>query len=115
MRFYITAAGETPEQGIELPDVETALLQTADAALAIARDLLDSSSTDVSLEVSSDQGRVGRPSHRISADQTRLTHAVFENCARRSLAYSSMTWRASSNPPPIAVLILSRHARPYHA
>jgi len=43
MRFYITAAGETPEQGIELPDVETALLQTADAALAIARDPLDSS------------------------------------------------------------------------
>src|SRR3569623_926075 len=26
-----------------------------------------------------------------------------------------MTWRASSNPPPIAVLILSRHASPYHA
>ncbi|MGJ5203005.1 hypothetical protein [Bradyrhizobium sp. HKCCYLR20261] len=49
-----------PGDAVELPDVETALRETADTALAIARDRLDLALTNVSLEVSSDHGPVGR-------------------------------------------------------
>ncbi|XUM19868.1 hypothetical protein ACRAVF_19600 [Bradyrhizobium oligotrophicum S58] len=59
MRFYVTSPGEIPGDGVDIDDVETVLLQTADTALAIARTRLGPSSTNVSLEVRSDQGRIG--------------------------------------------------------
>ncbi|WP_315785834.1 MULTISPECIES: DUF6894 family protein [unclassified Bradyrhizobium] len=65
MLFYIQHPGEVPAEGTDLEgvdfdDVETVLLETADAALAIARDRLEPSTTNVSLEVRSDDGRVGQ-------------------------------------------------------
>jgi hypothetical protein len=65
MRFYFTAPGETADEGLEMPDAETALSEAADAALLMAREragCLDAGcfNTDVSLDVHSDQGRVGR-------------------------------------------------------
>jgi hypothetical protein len=65
MRFYVQHPGEVPAagadlEGVDLDDVETVLLQTADTALAIARDRLEPSTTNVSLEVRSDDGRVGQ-------------------------------------------------------
>ncbi|MGJ5134434.1 MULTISPECIES: hypothetical protein [unclassified Bradyrhizobium] len=59
MRFYVTSPGEMRGDGVDFDDVETVLMQTADTALAIARDRLDPSSTNVSLKVSSDDGEVG--------------------------------------------------------
>ncbi|NPU09930.1 hypothetical protein HL666_04075 [Bradyrhizobium sp. 83002] len=60
MRFYILGSGESSGEGVDLDDVETVLLQTADTALAIARDRLEPSTTNVSLEVRSDGGRIGQ-------------------------------------------------------
>jgi hypothetical protein len=37
MRFYFTAPGETADEGLEMPDAETALSEAADAALLMAR------------------------------------------------------------------------------
>ncbi|MGJ4912289.1 hypothetical protein [Bradyrhizobium sp. HKCCYLS2033] len=59
MRFYVTSPGEMRGDGVDFDDIETVLMQTADTALAIARDRLDPFSTNVHLEVSSDDGRVG--------------------------------------------------------
>ncbi|MGC2082767.1 MAG: hypothetical protein WA702_05320 [Bradyrhizobium sp.] len=59
MRFYFMGPGEAADEGLELPDAETALCQAADAALSMARERVACSTTDVSLEVHSDQGCVG--------------------------------------------------------
>ncbi|MGJ4964950.1 hypothetical protein [Bradyrhizobium sp. HKCCYLRH3061] len=59
MLFYVTGPGEMRGDGLDFDDVETVLMQTADAALAIARDRLHPSSTNVCLEVSSDDGQIG--------------------------------------------------------
>jgi hypothetical protein len=65
MRFYFAERGETADEGLEMPDAETALSEAADTALLMARERAGCFNagcfnTDVSLDVHSDQGRVGR-------------------------------------------------------
>lgn len=71
MRFYVTQMGEPSGEGLDFPDTDTVMIQTAEAALGIARDQLTASAaTNVSLEVRSDQGPVGRVTVSVVFDRT---------------------------------------------
>ena len=69
MRFYFTGPGEGRDEGILLPDAETALTQAADALLAMARDRIVGDALAVSLEVHSDEGPVGVVTVKVSVDR----------------------------------------------
>src|SRR3569832_536142 len=59
MRFYFMGPGEAAVVGLVLLVAVSVLCQAADAALSMARERVACSTTDVSLEVHSDQGCVG--------------------------------------------------------
>ncbi|MCP3442305.1 DUF6894 family protein [Bradyrhizobium sp. CCGUVB14] len=64
-RFYVSAPGEMAEESIEFPDLDTALLQAADAAVLMARDQLSLSPSDIVLEVRSGDIKVAQVTVRV--------------------------------------------------
>jgi hypothetical protein len=59
MRFYFTAPGAAPDEGIEFASADAALREATLAALALAADRESDLTKELRLDVRSDDGPVG--------------------------------------------------------